>query len=188
MQRDYEIAAMMTASLRSTLAHMQLHRPMSEVFDHHAYCDAVSAIHGDLKDPRYGKKGLLAYVNVLLNIDLNHAPVVRFRWVGVDPDSADTDPAHSINLTEVWGMCLPENCTGGLGRGTTYFDDIFANQASLTGEQMLAENAMLSMATEEFWEQAALENGITDMISVEEARKLAINDLNAEFLTADFQI
>ena len=37
MQRDYEIAAMMTAALRSTLAHMKLHRPRSEVFDRHAY-------------------------------------------------------------------------------------------------------------------------------------------------------
>ncbi len=154
MQRDYEIAAMMMASLRSTLAQMKLHRPLSEVFDHHAYCDADAAIRSDPKDPRYGRKGLLAYVNVLLNIDLNHAPVVRFRYVGIDPDSADIDTAHSINLTEVWGMCLPDSCTGGLGRGTTYFDDIFADQAPLTDEQMQAETAIMAMTTKEFWEQA----------------------------------
>src|ERR1035441_361499 len=47
MQRDYEIAAMMTASLRSTLAHVKLHRPLSEVFDHHAHCDARSAMRSD---------------------------------------------------------------------------------------------------------------------------------------------
>src|ERR1017187_11020091 len=40
MQRDYEIAAMMTASLRSALAHIKLNRPLSEVFDHHGHCDA----------------------------------------------------------------------------------------------------------------------------------------------------
>jgi hypothetical protein len=117
MQRDYEIAAMMTASLRSTLAHMKLHRPLSEVFDHHAYCDAVAAMRSDPKDPRYGMKGLLAYITVLMNINLQHAPVVRFRYVGIDPVNADTDPTHSINLTEVWGMCLPAACAGGLCRG-----------------------------------------------------------------------
>jgi hypothetical protein len=58
----------------------------------------------------------------------------------------------------------------------------------LTDEQMLAENAMLAITTKEFWEQAALENGITDMTTVEEARKQAVNDLNKEFLSAEFQI
>lgn len=150
MQRDYEIAAMMTASLRSTLAHMKLHRPLSEVFGNHAYCDAVSAMHSDPKDPRYGMKGLLAYITVLMNINLQHAPVVRFRYVGVDPVNADTDPGHSINLTEVWGMCFPAVCAGGLGRGTTYKADLFASQAPLTDEQMLAEKAILAMMTDEF--------------------------------------
>jgi hypothetical protein len=86
-------------------------------------------------------------------------------------------------------MCLPPNgCTEGYGRGTTYFADLFASQASLTDEQMLAENAMLAMATKEFWEQAARENGISDMTTVEEVRKRAVNDLNKEFLSAEFQI
>lgn len=57
MQRDCEIAAMMTAALRSTLAHMKLHRPLSEVFDHYGYCDADYAAH----DPRYGVRGIVAY-------------------------------------------------------------------------------------------------------------------------------
>jgi hypothetical protein len=188
MQRDYEIAAMMTASLRSTLAHMKLHRPMSEVFDHHAYCDADSAMHTDPKDPRYGMKGLLDYITVLMNINLQHAPVVRFRYVGIDPGSADTDAAHSINLTEVWGMCIPAVCAGGLGRGTTYKDDLFATQAPLTDDQMLAENAIMAMTTEAFWEQAARENGISDSATVAVAWRKAIRDLNDEFLTADFQM
>jgi hypothetical protein len=52
-------------------------------------------------------------------------------------------------------MCLPTNdCAEGYGRGTTYFADIFASQASLTDERMLAESTMLARATEEFWEQA----------------------------------
>ena len=50
MQRDYEVAAMMTAALRSALAHIELHRPVSEVFIHHSYCDADQAAH----DPREG--------------------------------------------------------------------------------------------------------------------------------------
>jgi hypothetical protein len=184
MQRDYEIAAMMTASLRSTLAHMKLHRPMGEVFDHHAYCDADQAAH----DPRYGVRGTLAYRATLLAINLQHAPVVRFRWVGIDPDSADVSPQHSINLAELWGMCLPAACAGGLGRGTTYTADLFAHQAPLTDEQMLAEDAILEMTTEAFWAQAARENGITDMVTVAAARKKAVSDLNDEFLTANFQI
>lgn len=188
MQRDYEIAAMMTASLRSTLAHMKLHRPLSEVFDHHAYCDADSAMRSDPKDPRYGMKGLIAYITVLMNIDLHHAPVVRFRWVGLDPNNADTDVVHSINQTQVWGMCLPTACAGGLGRGTTYTADLFAAQAPLTDEQMLAENAILAMTTEEFWEQAAKENGITDIATIEEAHQRALQDLNEEFSTANFEV
>jgi hypothetical protein len=61
-------------------------------------------------------------------------------------------------------------------------------QAPLTGEQMLAEQAMLAMTTEEFWEQAARDNGIADMTTVAEARGQAVKDVNEEFLTADFQI
>jgi hypothetical protein len=67
MQRDYEVAAMMAAALRSTLAHMKLHRPLDEVYSpfhtdasHPAsrgFCDADSAAH----DPRYGVSGMLAY-------------------------------------------------------------------------------------------------------------------------------
>jgi hypothetical protein len=44
------------------------------------------------------------------------------------------------------------------------------------------------MTTEDFWEQAARENGITDMTTVEEVRKRAVNDLNKEFAGANFQI
>jgi hypothetical protein len=124
-------------------------------------------------------------------INLQHAPVVRFRYVGIDPTHADADidPKHALDEAEVWGMCLPPNdCTVGLGRGTTLYADLFASQAPLTDEQMLAENAMLTMATKEFWEQAAQENGITDVATLGEMRRKAVNDLNAEFLTADFQI
>jgi hypothetical protein len=121
-------------------------------------------------------------------VNLAHAPVVRFRYVGIVPESADTDPAHALDLAEVWGMCLPDSCSEGYGRGTTYFADIFASQAPLTDEQMLAERVMLAMATKEFWEQAARENGIADMAAVEEAREQAVKDLNQEFLTADYQI
>jgi hypothetical protein len=184
MQRDYEIAAMMTAALRSTLAHMKLHRPISEVFSNYAYCDADQAAH----DPRYGVRGTQAYRSTLLHVNLAHAPVVRFRYVGITPESADTDPAHALDLAEVWGMCLPDSCSEGYGRGTTYFADIFASQAPLTDEQMLAENAMLAMTTEEFWEQAAQQNGITDMATIAAARKRAVRDLDGEFLAADFQI
>ena len=71
---------------------------------------------------------------------------------------------------------------------TTFYADLFASQVPLTDEQMLAEQAKLAMATEEFWDQAARENGITDMAAVEEARKRAVDDLNDEFSTADFRI
>ena len=153
--------------------------------EQHSYCDADQAAH----DPRYGIRGMLAYRETLLGINLAHAPVVRFRWVGIDPVDEDVHSEYSINQTEVWGMCLsPNGCTEGYGRGTTYFADIFAAQAPLTDEQMLAEQAMLAMTTEEFWEQAARENGIADMAAVEEARKRALDDLNDEFSTADFRI
>jgi hypothetical protein len=46
-------------------------------------------------------------------------------------------------------MCLPDSCVEGLGRGTTYYDDLFAAQATLTDEQMLVENTSLAMATED---------------------------------------
>jgi hypothetical protein len=42
----------------------------------------------------------------------------------------------------------------------------------------MAERAMLAMATEEFWEQAARENGVTGMETVTQARELAVKDLN----------
>ena len=44
------------------------------------------------------------------------------------------------------------------------------------------------MTTEEFWEQAAQENGISDSATLALARRKAIRELNDEFLTADFQI
>jgi hypothetical protein len=53
---------------------------------------------------------------------------------------------------------------------------------------MEAQSAILAMTAEEFWEQAAGENEITDMGTVEKAREQAVMDLNEEFLTADFQI
>jgi hypothetical protein len=114
--------------------------------------------------------------------------VVRFRYVAVSETNADIDIRRSQNGAQIWGMCLPDSCAEGLGRGTTYFADLFASRAPLTDEQMLAENTMLAMTTEEFWEQAAQENRITDMATVEEARKRAVKDLNEEFFTADFQI
>ena len=174
---------------------MRLHRPLDEVYSplhadaqhpvERSYCDADGAAH----DPRYGIRGMLAYRSTLLGIKLQHAPVVRFRYVGIDPVNGDIDSKHSLNLGEVWGMCLaPNSCTEGYGRGTTYYADLFAVQAPLTDEQMLAEDAIMAMTTEEFWGQAARENGITDMATVEEARKRAIFDLNGEFLDADFQI
>ena len=73
MQRDYEVAAMMTAALRSTLGHMKLVRPVSEVRSplpeddylnrpaDPGYCDADSAAH----NPRYGVRGMLAYLEEL---------------------------------------------------------------------------------------------------------------------------
>ena len=58
---------------------------------------------------------------------------MRFRYVGIDPISADTDPAHALDFAEVWGLCLPPNdCTEGFGWGTTLYADLFAFQALLT--------------------------------------------------------
>jgi hypothetical protein len=214
MQRDYEVAAMMTAALRSTLAHMKLGRPVSEVHsplyeDNYlhrtavpGYCDADSAAH----DPQYGVAGTRAYRATLLRINLQHAPVVRFRWVYTGENRArEVDDAESARDGEyvsykdeprirseadheIWGMCLPDSCSEGLGRGTTLYADLFASHAPLTDEQMLAENAILSMATKEFWEQAARENGITDLTSVEEVRKRAVHDLDMELCTTDFRV
>ena len=131
---------------------------------------------------------MLAYRRTLLGINLQHAPMVQFRYVAINPESGDTDPQRSINGAQIWGMCLPDSCSEGLGRRTTLYAGLFASQAPLTDEQMLAEQAMLAMTTEEFWEQAARENGITDMETVEKARELAVKDLNEELSTANFQI
>jgi len=106
--------------------------------------------------------------------------VVRFRYVSLNPISDDADMTRAQNDAEIWGMCLPASCSKGLGRGTTYFADIFAAQAPLNDEQMLAENAMLAMTTEAFWEQAARENGVTDMATVAWARRRAMTDLCIE--------
>jgi hypothetical protein len=114
--------------------------------------------------------------------------LVRFRYVDLNPNSSDSDMTRSQNGAEIWGMCLPDYCSEGLGRGTTLYADLFADQAPLTDEQMLAENAIMAMTTEAFWEQAAQENGITDMRSLAQARELALKDLNREFYTAEFSI
>jgi hypothetical protein len=53
---------------------------------------------------------------------------------------------------------------------------------------MLAEDAIMAMTTEDFWEQAARGNGITDMATVEEVRKRAVFDLNMEFAGTNFRI
>jgi hypothetical protein len=59
MQRDYEIAVMMTTALRSSQAHMKLYRQIREVFDHFGYRDTNQAAH----NPRYDILGMLAYVS-----------------------------------------------------------------------------------------------------------------------------
>ena len=72
--------------------------------------------------PSYGIRGMLAYRTTLLRINLQHAPVVRFWYVGIDPThvSADIDYARVLDDAEVWGIRLPPNdCTEGYGRGTT---------------------------------------------------------------------
>jgi len=46
-QRDYEVAVMMTAALRSTLAHMKLGRPVSEVFGTRTVTNRIAWAHSD---------------------------------------------------------------------------------------------------------------------------------------------
>jgi hypothetical protein len=53
---------------------------------------------------------------------------------------------------------------------------------------MLAEEAIMAMTTEAFWEQAAQDNGITDIGSIGEAHRRTVQDLNAELFTANFVV
>jgi hypothetical protein len=68
-------------------------------------------------DPRHSIRGMLAY---RVRINLQHAPVVRFRYVGIDPVNGDIDATRAIDQAQIWGMCLPDHCAGGLGRGRAY--------------------------------------------------------------------
>jgi len=169
---------MMTAALRSTLAHMKLGRPVIEVrsplyeddYRHRpadpGYCDADSA-------PTIPATAMLARgptERPFCGSTSSTRPwCASVRWHR--PESMDTDITRSQNQAEIWGMCLPDSCTEGYGRGTTLYADLFASHAPLTDEQMLAEAAIMAMTTKDFWEQAARENGITDMTAVEEVRK-----------------
>jgi hypothetical protein len=63
-------------------------------------------------------QGTRAYRAALVHVVLQNAPVVQFRYVAINPESLDTDFQRSINGAEIWGMCLPDHCAEGLGRGT----------------------------------------------------------------------
>lgn len=93
----------------------KLHRAIGEVFAHHGYCDADKAA----RDFRYGVRwdaGLPIFT--FLGINLLHAPVVRIRYVGIDP--ADADTTRSIDQAEVGGSLKvkwlsPDSCAAGHG-------------------------------------------------------------------------
>lgn len=163
MYRDYETAALMTAALRSAIVHIKAGKaPVSAP----AYCPGT-------------KEGAA--------IVLAHAPIVRIRYMAIDPSNADTDLGHAFNQAEIIGMCLPASCPDSLTDihwGTTLYADLFAADAPLNAMQQEAERAMLAMTTEAFWEQAARDNGITDLTSIRTAHDQAVRDLDGELILA----
>jgi hypothetical protein len=172
MQRDYEIGAMMTAALRHTLANLKLHRPPD--VRPQSYCDA--------------SQGDAAYRRALISVYLRQAPMVRIKYISIPDYYADTNPDHGQYDAEIMGFCEPEACDDGLLWGTTYKDDLFAPDAPLTIQQMVVEGDMLDMTGEDFWLVAARENGVTDLEAVKSARKKALEDLNREFSSTNFNI
>jgi hypothetical protein len=89
---------------------------------------------------------------------------------------------------EISGICLPQTCEDGMMWGTTYKVDLFAKEPPLTGDQMTAEKAMRVMASSAFWAEAARENGITDLSTVETMRKKALVDLELTLGDANYEI
>ncbi len=52
--------------------------------------------------PATGICGMLPYRAALHGINLQHAPVVRFRYVGIDPDSVDTDTRLTLAVAMLY--------------------------------------------------------------------------------------
>jgi hypothetical protein len=202
MRRDYEVAAVMTAALRSTIIHLKLHRSLAKVYGAgyvyalnkpimDSYCNVLGGMH----ESQYGAAGAAAYRAVSKTVVLPDAPVIEIQEVAGVPGTtgtgaldflakpADLDRTENGSSLEpdtgmeVTGICLPDYCSDGLIFGTTYAADLFAKDPPLTGQQRAAEQALLAMTTKSFWARSARENGVKDLASVETMRHHALMDI-----------
>lgn len=201
MRRDYEIAAVMTAALRSAIIHLKLHRSVKSIYGPEtmyaqnrsiaaSYCNALGGMH----ESQYGAAGAAAYRTMSKQVVLPDAPVIRIQEVQNVPGTTGTGlldflakPA-TIDRTEghgtvpdsgmeITGICLADFCSNGLDFGTTYKDDLFAQDPPLTEQQMAAERSIFAMTTQQFWAKEAAENGVLDLAAVEYVRSNAWHDL-----------
>lgn len=176
MHRDYETVAMMTAALRSALAHLRAGQTLAseggpdETSPEDSFCNAEGVIPGKLKPDQ-----VAAYRAATYQVHLPDAPVlwVRYAYFGIDeaqtqePDDPIVKRQYQWRLggAEIVGMCLDDNCRDetALNFQTTYLDDLFAQEPPLGPAQLDAEQALLQTATMDFWLQEARANGITDV-------------------------
>jgi len=181
MHRDYETVAMMTAALRSALAHLTAGQTLASengplgTFLPSSFCDAEGVAPGALTPEQ-----VAAYRAATYQIHLPDAPVVRMRYVyfGIDRAQIDEPDDPKVKLEYQWrdggaeitGMCLADDCDqNGDGKDdalnfqTTYWDDLFAKDPPLGPGQLAAEEAMLRTGTMDLWLKEARANGITDM-------------------------
>jgi len=200
MRRDYETAAIMVSALRGTLAHLKLHQTTAGMYGPDAtdkplansFCNAEGA------DPEVYTPGeIAAFKSATYTIHLDHAPIVRFRYVGFpvyfpsDPDDpvVAKSQRREEGFMKLTGMCdlgddtsLVNVCSGpddALMYSTSYVADIFAQNPPLNERQMHAEEAILKTATVQFWEDAARQNGVTNLHAVDQAHDRAEKALAA---------
>jgi hypothetical protein len=187
MRRDYEIAALETAALRSALAHAKLHRPMALPPDNpedffnepgHNFCNAYAEAH----NPKYGAAGGKAYSRAVMSVYLPDAPVIKLRYIQRQPEDrvGMNDPNVVVGPWEVYGFCLDANTACDLAWGADFYD-LLAKRAPLTDDQIAVENQMLEMTTGRFWEKEAAANGIPYTQEIERMRQAAGHLLAYEF-------
>lgn len=195
MRRDYETAALMTAALRSALAHLKVGQtlaseegPTSDLPRRDTYCDPDGA------DPRLLTRAqLAAYRSATYRVHLYDAPAILIRYISFDVDTVGDPDDPERQREEQWkdqgfqisGMCVDDyQCTDAeqetpLDFYVTYFGDIFDRDAPLSYPQLDAERRMLEMADLSFWLREAKENGIADTAPLVAMHRRAEEDLAA---------
>jgi hypothetical protein len=182
MRRDFETVAMMTAALRSALAHLKAGQTLAseggplQTLGEDSFCNAEGVVPGVLTPEQ-----VAAYRAETYKVRLPDALAIRVRYVyfGIDQAQIDEPDDPRVKREYQWrdggaqitGMCLADLPCDPNGDGnddalnyrTTYWDDLFRQEPPLGPGQEAAEQAMLRTATMDFWLQEARANGITNV-------------------------